>query len=161
MKQCKSPGLDGIINEFYQIFWDKIKEDLFEVLLEIVDKFEICNYQCRGMLTLLRKGGDRDNIRNCRPMTLLNSDYKIISKPLANRMKPVLNKIIHTDQKGFVAGRNISENNRMIDDIIEFVDNEDEEGVINFVDQQKAFDRMELGVVKLCYGMFECWTEIW
>ena len=60
-------------------------------------------------------------------------------------MKPVLNKIIHTDQKGFVAGRNISENNRMIDDIIEFVDNEDEEGVIIFVDQQKAFDRMEWG----------------
>jgi hypothetical protein len=41
-------------------------------------------------------------------------------------MKPVLNKIIHTDQTGFVERRNISENNRMIDDIIEFVDNEDE-----------------------------------
>jgi hypothetical protein len=38
------------------------------------------------------------------------------------------------DQRGFVAGRNIGENNRMIDDIIEFVDNEDEEGVIIFVD---------------------------
>jgi hypothetical protein len=36
MKQCKSPGLDGIINEFYQIYWDTIKEDLYEVLLEIV-----------------------------------------------------------------------------------------------------------------------------
>jgi hypothetical protein len=60
-------------------------------------------------------------------------------------MKPVLNKIIHTDQKGFVAGRNISENIRMIDDIIEFVDNEDEEGVIILVDQQKAFDVMEWG----------------
>jgi hypothetical protein len=33
----------------------------------------------------------------------------------------------------------------MIDDIIEFVDNEDEECVIIFVDQQKAFDRMEWG----------------
>jgi hypothetical protein len=60
--------------------------------------------------------GDRDNIRNWRPLTLLNSDYNIISKLLAKK-------------KGFVAGRNISENNRMIDDIIEFVDNEDEEGV--------------------------------
>jgi hypothetical protein len=73
------------------------------------------------MLTLLHKGGDRDNIRNWRPITLLNSDYKIISKLLANRMKPVLNKIIHTDQKGFVAGRNIREYKRMIDDIIEVV----------------------------------------
>ena len=57
MKQCKSPGLDGIINEFYQLYWDTIKEDLFEVLLEIFDKFEICDSQCRGMLTLLHKGG--------------------------------------------------------------------------------------------------------
>ena len=50
-------------------------------------------------------------------------------------MKPVSNKIIHTEQKGFVEGRNISENNRMIDDIIEFADNEDQEDVIFFVDQ--------------------------
>ena len=110
MKQYKSPGLDGIINEFYQIYWDTIKEDLFEVLLEMFDNIEICDSQSRGMLTLLHKGGgDIDNIRNWRPIALLNSDYKIISKLLANRMKPVLNKIIHTDQKGFVVGRNISE----------------------------------------------------
>ena len=56
MKQYKSPRLDGIINKFYQIYWDTIKEDLFEVLLEIVDKFEISDSQCRGMLTLLHKG---------------------------------------------------------------------------------------------------------
>jgi hypothetical protein len=43
MKQYKSPGLDGIINEFYQIYWVTIKEDLYEVLLEIFDKFEICD----------------------------------------------------------------------------------------------------------------------
>ena len=70
-------------------------------------------------------------------------------------MKLVLNKIIHTDQKGFVAGRTISENNRMVDDIIEFVDNEDEEGVIIFVDQQKAFDRKEwewLNYVMECFN---------
>ena len=78
-------------------------------------------------------------------ITFLNSDYKIISKLLEKRMQPVLNKISHTYQKGFVEARNISENNRMIDYIIEFADNEDEEGVISFVDQQKAFDRMKWG----------------
>ena len=36
MKQYKSPGLDGIINEFYQIYWNTIKKDLFEILLEIL-----------------------------------------------------------------------------------------------------------------------------
>ena len=58
-------------------------------------------------------------------------------------MKPVFNKIIHTYKKDSLNVRNISENNRMIDDIIEFAYNEDEEGVISFVDQQKSFDRME------------------
>jgi hypothetical protein len=57
MKQCKSPGLDGIINEFYHLYWDTIKEDLLEVLLDIFYKFEICDSQCRGMLTLLHKLG--------------------------------------------------------------------------------------------------------
>jgi hypothetical protein len=85
---------------------------------------------------------------------------KIISKLLANRMKPVLNKIIHTDQKGFVAGRNISENNRMIDDIIEFVDNEGEEGVIIFVDQQKhhqSYDyfRLYFSLLRILFDPYE------
>ena len=70
-------------------------------------------------------------------------------------MKPVLSKIIHTDHKGFVAERNITENNRMIDDIVEFVDNEDEEGVIIFVDQQKAFDRMEWGWLNYVMECFD------
>jgi hypothetical protein len=48
---------------------------------------------------------------------LLNCDYKIISKLLAERLKNVLTKLIHPDQKGFVKGRNISEANRMIQDI--------------------------------------------
>ena len=56
------------------------------------------------MLTLLHKGRDRDNIRNWRPITLLNRDYKIISKLLANRMKPVLNTIIHTIKKDSLQG---------------------------------------------------------
>jgi hypothetical protein len=59
-------------------------------------------------------------------------------------MKPVLKKNIYTDQKGFVAERNISENNRMIDDIIEFVDNEDEECVIIFVSTDSSFANMHI-----------------
>ena len=58
-------------------------------------------------------------------------------------VKNVLTKLIHPDQKGFVKGRNISEANRMIQDIIQYVDEENEEGVIVFLDQQKTFDRVE------------------
>lgn len=50
-------------------------------------------------------------MKNWRPLTLLNCDYKIIAKILPERLKIVLPKIIHTDQKGFVKNRNISEAN--------------------------------------------------
>ena len=100
------------------------------------------------MITLLHQGGDRDNIRNMRPITLLNTDYKIISKLLANRTKLVLRKLIHSDQKGFVEGTNIGENNRMIDDIINYLDEEDQEGIIVFVDQEKSLLQSRMGLDK-------------
>jgi hypothetical protein len=106
-------------------------------------------------LTLLHKGGEREDIkRNWRPLTLLNCDYKIISKLLAERLKNVLTKLIHPDQKGFVKGRNISEANRMIQDIIQYADEENEEGIIVFLDQQKAFDRVEWGWVDFVLKTF-------
>jgi hypothetical protein len=89
-------------------------------------KFEytLSTSQYKGVLTLLHKGGEREDIQNWRPLTLLNCDYKIISKLLAERLKNVLTKLIHPDQKGFVKGRNINEANRMIQDIIQYVDEE-------------------------------------
>ena len=144
LKPNKSPGEDGIISEFYQLFWQDIKNEFFEVI-EKFFKFEytLSASQYKGALTLLHKGGEREDIINWRPLTLLNCDYKIISKLLAERLKNVLTKLIHSDQTGFVKGRNISEANRMIQDIIQYADEENEEGIIVFLDQQKAFDRVE------------------
>jgi hypothetical protein len=51
----------------------------------------------KRVLTLLHKGGEREEIKNWRPLTLLNCDYKIISKFLAERLKNVLIKLIHQD----------------------------------------------------------------
>jgi hypothetical protein len=51
---------------------------------------------------------------------------------LTERLKNVLTKLIHPDQKGFVKGRNISEANRMIQDIIQYADEENEVSIIQF-----------------------------
>jgi hypothetical protein len=103
-------------------------------VIENFFKFEytLCASQYNGVLTLLHKRGEREDIKNWRPLTLLNCDYKIISNLLAERLKNVLTKLIHPDQKGFVKGRNISEANRMIQDIIQCVDEENKEGIIVF-----------------------------
>ena len=109
------------------------------------DEKELTPSQYKEVLTLLHKSGEWEDIRNWRPLTLLNSEYKIIAKILAERLKVVLPKLIHSDQKGFVKERNINEANRPIQDVIEYTDREDEEGIIIFLDQQKAFNRVEWG----------------
>ena len=56
-------------------------------------------------------------VKNYRPITLLNVDYKILSKVLAKRIKEVLGEIIHHDQVGYIKDRNIGEAVRLIDDM--------------------------------------------
>ena len=101
-------------------------------------------------MTSIYEKGIREDIKNWRPLTLLNVDYKIISKLLANRIKTILTKLIHPNQKGFVPGRNIHEANRLIQDVIEYANIQNINGSIIFLDQEKAFDRVEWEWLKAC-----------
>ena len=62
---------------------------------------------------------------------------------MAERLKSILPKLIHPDQKGFVGGRNISEANRLIQNIIEYSDQNQLTSSVIFLDYAKAFDRVE------------------
>jgi hypothetical protein len=75
-------------------------------VIEKIFKFEytLSASQYKGVLTLLHKGGEREDIKKWRPLTLLNCDYKIISKLLSERLKNVLDKLIHPDQKRVCKG---------------------------------------------------------
>ena len=61
-------------------------------------------------------------MKNWRPLTLLNCDYKIASKAIASRIKTFLPKLISDDQTGFIKGRCISENKRLLDSVIKFTE---------------------------------------
>jgi hypothetical protein len=111
LKPNKSLGEDGIISEFYITHWEQIKDKFFLLVNDTFEEKELTPSQYKGVLTLLHKSGEREDIRNWRPLTLLNSDYKIIAKILAERLRVVFPKLIHSDHKGFVKGRNISEAN--------------------------------------------------
>ena len=81
--------------------------------------------------------------KNLRLITLLNTDYKILEKCLANRLKPMLNHLINEDQKGFMADRKISMNIRRILDSIEYCEKTNTPIAILSIDAEKAFDRIE------------------
>ena len=90
MQKNKAPGSDGISIEFYQVFWPQIKDLLVEALNECYITGIMSNTQRKGLITLLFKKGDVKELKNWRPISLLNCDYKIIAAVLAARAQKVI-----------------------------------------------------------------------
>ena len=94
-------------------------------------------------ITLLCKDDNHvENMKNYRPISLLNVDYKILSKLLCNRLKPLLADIIHPDQTCAVPGRTILDSCSLIRDQVDFCNTGNSPGLLLSVDQEKAFDRV-------------------
>ena len=140
-----APGIDGIPVPFYKIFWGRIKHIFYESLMYSLSKGELSTSQKRGIITLFHKGKNlrRDDLKNWRPITLTNTDYKIFSKCLALRLQNVLSYIINTNQSGFLKGRSISDHIRTLDDIIHTAGKCNSPGMIVSLDFAKAFDSVD------------------
>ena len=110
LQNGKSPGNDGLTIEFYKKFWPKIKDYVMDSFNEAYEKGSLSNSQRQGNITLIdKKDTDRTLLKNWRPISLLNVDYKTESKALALRVENVLPVLIHYNQCGFVKGRYIGE----------------------------------------------------
>ena len=96
-----------------------------------------------GVISLLYKKNDPLSLDNYRPITLLNVDTKLMAYALAQRLKMVLSKIIHSDQNGYIKNRYIGFNIRQIQDIIDYSEKFNIDGVLLFIDFSKAFDSLE------------------
>ena len=81
-------------------------------------------------------------LKNWRHITLLNCIYKITSGCIANRIKKVLDIIIAKDQTGFIKGRYIGENIRLIYDIMHYTEKLNIPGMLLLIDFEKAFDSL-------------------
>ena len=148
MKNNKTPGEDGIPIDFYKVFWSKIKLVFYETVLQAYTEQKLHDSARNGILNLIPKPNkDSRYIKNLRPITLLNSDYKIIEKAIANKMIPALDTIIHSDQRGFMKNRRISVNIRKMLDIIHQVDKEDMEAVVLSLDFVKCFDKCSFDIL--------------
>ena len=136
-----SPGSDGLPAEFYKLFWKDIKVPFVESVRCSMEKGELSIEQKRGIITLIpKKEKNRLFKKNWRPIALLNADYKIIAKALANRLCDMLPDIINEDQTGYIKGRYIGCNIRLVEDIIMYTENTNKPGIILTVDFEKAFD---------------------
>ena len=86
-KNCNSPGTDGLSAEFYNFFWTDISTDIIGSFDYAFKTGTLSINQRRGIISLIpKKNKDKSLLENLRPISLLNIDYKILTKSIAKRL---------------------------------------------------------------------------
>ena len=117
--------------------------------------------QSQGVITCIPKEGkDKQYLKNWRPITLLNTMYKIASSCIAARLKMVLAKLISGEQKGFLKGRYIGENIRLLYDTLLYTNNHQVPGLLLMVDFEKAFDSVAWSFIEKSLNKFNFGHDI-
>ena len=166
-KNNVSPGSSGFTNEFYKFFWRDIKHFVINAVEFAFENNRLSVSQNLGIISIIPKGEkDKRFLTNWRPLTLLNTLYKLMSGCIAERIKPALNSLIHPDQKGFVAGRYIGEAIRTTYDIMHHAKENELAGLLLCIDFEKAYDSISFKFIKKCLNFFNFgdglikWVEI-
>ena len=143
LKLNKSPGLDGLTPEFYKSFWNNIKTPFVNMLNETYSEEQLPDSLRQAVIALIFKKGNKDLLKNYRPISLCNYDYKILAIILARRLQKVIPNLISLDQTAYIKNRFIGINARFLYDIVEYCENFHKPGILISLDFQKAFDSIE------------------
>uniref|UniRef100_A0A670HYM7 Reverse transcriptase domain-containing protein n=1 Tax=Podarcis muralis TaxID=64176 RepID=A0A670HYM7_PODMU len=150
MKLGKSPGPDGLTARYYKALKEWLIQPLKEVCNQILEGKKAPESWKEAFISLIPKTEtEKHQVKNYRPISLLNVDYKIFADVLAKRFKRVLVEEIHKNQTGFLPGRHMSDNVRNIIDILELLEVDiNRKAVLIFVDAEKAFDNISWNFMK-------------
>ena len=109
IKNNKSPGTDGLTTKFCKTFRHILAKDFTEMTNEVLRRKILTKTQRQALLISIYKR-DRADLSNWRSISLLNTDYKIITKVMTNRIKATPNHTISTHQIVCVKNRNMDMN---------------------------------------------------
>ena len=143
MENRKTPGSDGLPKEFYLKFFPLFGKSFVQMINNCYEMGSLTESQRYGIISILCKKPEASQfLTNWRPISLLNVDYKIISKSLCNRLKLVMSKLISVDQTCSVPTRSIADNCHLLRCIVDYSVQKDIPIAIINLDQAKAFDRV-------------------
>ena len=144
LKNGKSPGSDGIGAEWYKGYKNEVAPILVDVFQGMERTGKVQGRMGEGVISIIyEKKGSRLDLENYRPISLLNTDYKILTKVLANRIKRVIGNIVQTTQSYSIPGRDIAHTIATLRDVIEHMKQDGQGGMVLGIDWNKAFDRVE------------------
>ena len=151
----KTPGSDGFTAEFYKFFWPQIKDIVFDSFVYAYNTGELSIEQRCGILNIIpKKEKDIRHLKNWLPISLLNTDYKILTKLLSLRLQNVISTIVAPDQTGYIKNRCIGENIRTVVDSIDFLKEHNKPGILLQLDFEKAFDSVSWKFLQITHMHF-------
>lgn len=181
--QCatgKAPGTDGLPYEVYKALWPVLGKWLLAAANAAFTDAQAAAQSpdpaaqmmaalprswLQGIITLLYKGKrlPREVLTSHRPITLLNSDYKLVAKAFSNRLQPALAELIDALQSAFLCGRDPRDNVVFLQAMLEWLGASGQPGALLLLDVEKAYDRVHRPwVLKVARAMgFGPHTLVW
>jgi len=137
----KAPGPDGFTGHFYKSCWPIIKDDIM-VAVSTMWSRRMVNFGTlnSAYITLLPKKEGADQPNDFRPISLVRSFAKLITKLLANRLAPKLQQIVSPNQSAFIKGRFIHDNFMLVQQTARFLHQQKQPRILLKLDISKAFD---------------------
>ncbi|GJQ98571.1 RNA-directed DNA polymerase, eukaryota [Tanacetum coccineum] len=158
----KSPGPDGFTFEFYHKYWSLIDHDVVAAVTSFFSTGSFppgCN---SSFITLIPKSQEAKMVKDFRPISLIGSMYKIITKVLANRLSLVISELVSDVQSAFVSNRHILDGPFILNELLSWCKHKKSKALIFKIDFEKAFDSVRwdyLDVVLANFGFGLKWRS--
>ncbi|KAK7282263.1 hypothetical protein RIF29_10909 [Crotalaria pallida] len=144
MGNLKSPGLDGLHALFYKSQWDHMQQFVYNFVKSVFQDPRCIAKVNQTTITLIPKIDRPQRITDFRPISLCNVIYKVVTKVVVNRVKPIMNRVISHTQSSFVPGRQGIDNVVILKEVVHSIKNlKGRKGfMVIKLDLEKAYDRL-------------------
>ena len=160
----KAPGPDGFTGRFYKSCWPIIKVDVMAAISAVWSrKFDNFGELNSAFITLLPKKEGADQPKDFRPVSLVHSFAKLITKLLANRLAGHLQQMVSPNQNAFIKGRFIQDNFMLVQQTARFLHQQKQPRILLKLDISKAFDSVSwpfLIEILQHLGLGQIWRDI-
>nr|AFK46250.1 unknown [Lotus japonicus] len=110
MQSFKAPGSDRFQALFYKQYWSIVGEDLHQMVAKAFREGRYHPNMLDILLVLIPKVDNPSHLNELRPISLCNVAYKVITKVLVNRLRPLLSELVGPLQGSFILGRGMGDN---------------------------------------------------
>jgi hypothetical protein len=141
-KPNKAPGCDGISQSFFNITWPIIKQDILDMINQQYTHGTTTAKQKQGIIVCIPKTTRPSQPSDFRPLTLLNSDIKILARVIANRLTPILTKILSPNQHCGIQNNSILQAVTTVRDAIAYAEHTNMPMCVLTLDFKEAFDNI-------------------